>query len=225
MPAEGKPTVFKRRTKRSWLTLIAHTFYPRGGWSRAFSYIGHRLRRLPDTPKKIARGIAAGVFVSFSPFFGFHFILAAIAAVFLRGNVLAAVLSTFFGNPLTFPLIATFNLELGHKILGRSAVYPLHGTVNAFADASVELWSNVAALFTADVTHWSSLEGFFNGVFLPYLVGGIGPGLVAGVVVYFLSYPVISAYQKLRRKKLRKKWAEMRARSDLKKADDKGDAA
>jgi hypothetical protein len=31
------------------------------------SYVMHRLRRLPDPPHKIARGIAAGVFVSFTP--------------------------------------------------------------------------------------------------------------------------------------------------------------
>ncbi|RMD91547.1 MAG: DUF2062 domain-containing protein, partial [Alphaproteobacteria bacterium] len=92
--------------------------YPRGGWWRAATYVWHRLRRLPDSPHRIARGIGAGVFVSFTPLFGMHFVLAALIALLIRGNVLAAVLATFFGNPLTFPLIAAASLKLGALILG-----------------------------------------------------------------------------------------------------------
>ena len=66
--------VFKRRNPRTWLRTVAEVFYPRGGWRRAVSYVIHRLRRLPDPPHKIARGVAAGVFVCFTPFFGFHFV-------------------------------------------------------------------------------------------------------------------------------------------------------
>ena len=44
--------------------------YPDGGWQRAGSYVWHRLRRLPDRPERIAKGIAAGVMVSFLPIFG-----------------------------------------------------------------------------------------------------------------------------------------------------------
>ena len=98
--------MFKRRETRSWLRAIAEFFYPRGGWRRAASYVGHRLRRLPDPPHRIARGIAAGVFVCFTPFFGLHFFMAAILAFLMQGNIVAALLATFFGNPLTFPFIA-----------------------------------------------------------------------------------------------------------------------
>jgi len=216
--------VFKRRTKRSWLTIVAESFYPRGGWGRAASYIAHRLRRLPDTPHKIARGIGAGVFVSFTPFFGFHFLLAALVNLVLRGNMLAALMATFFGNPLTFPLIATVSLELGNLMLGRPAPEAIRGTATAFAEAASELWRNLRAMFTAEVPHWDSLAGFFDAVFLPYLVGGLLPGLAAGVAAYFISAPVITAYQKLRRRKLKKKWDEIRARA-AKGADGGGGAA
>ena len=210
--------MFKRRAKRSWLKIVADFIYPRGGWSRAASYIGHRLRRLPDSPQKIARGIGAGVFISFTPFFGFHFVLAVIAAIIVRGNMLAAVLATFFGNPLTFPFIAAVSFETGLRILGRTEVFPMRQVFDAFADASVEMWWNFKALFNDNVTRWESLSGFFDAVFLPYLVGGLGPGLIAGIVCYFLSEPVIRAYQKHRRKKLRRKWDEMRQRKEAKQA-------
>ena len=72
--------VFKRRDRRSPLTVVREFMWPRGGWRRAFYYVRHRVNRLPDTPEKIARGVWAGVFTTFTPFYGFHFITAAIIA-------------------------------------------------------------------------------------------------------------------------------------------------
>lgn len=204
--------MFKRRMKRSWLRLVADSVYPRGGWARAASYIAHRLQRLPDTPAKIARGIAAGVFVSFTPFFGFHFLMAAIVNLVVRGNLLAALLATFVGNPLTFPLIATLCLEIGNLLLGRSEIFPFRRIADSFATASVELWRNVKAFFGYGHAEWSQLSEFFDTVFLPYLVGGMLPGLAAGIVAYLLSRPVIAAYQKRRRRKLREKWLALQDR-------------
>lgn len=198
--------MFKRRTRRSWLRLMMDSVYPRGGWARAASYVAHRLQRLPDTPDKIARGIAAGVFVSFTPFFGFHFLLAAIINIVMRGNLLAALLATFIGNPLTFPLIATICLETGNMLLGRSEVFPFRRVVDAFGTASVELWHNVRAMFGPGTVEWGRLSNFLDTVFLPYLLGGIIPGLVVAMVCYALSRPVVAAYQKRRRRKLRQKW-------------------
>ena len=63
--------VFKRRDRRSPWQVVRELVYPRGGWKRAFHYVTHRIRRLPDTPHKIARGIWAGVFVTFSKKGGF----------------------------------------------------------------------------------------------------------------------------------------------------------
>lgn len=204
--------MFKRRLKRSWLRLVADSFYPRGGWTRAASYVAHRLQRLPDTPAKIARGIAAGVFVSFTPFFGFHFLMAAIANLVVRGNLLAALLATFIGNPLTFPLIATVCLEMGNLLLGRSEIFPFRRVAESFATASVELWRNVKAFFGYGQAEWGQLTDFFHTVFLPYLVGGIVPGLAAAVASYLLTRPVIAAYQKRRRRKLREKWLALQDR-------------
>ena len=57
--------VFKRRDKRTWWQAISDFVWPKGGWARAFHYVKHRLRRLPDPPHRIARGIFAGIFVTF----------------------------------------------------------------------------------------------------------------------------------------------------------------
>ena len=195
--------MFKRRIKRSYTQMVTEGLYPRGGWSRAASYVLHRLRRLPDPPHKIARGVAAGVFVCFTPFFGFHFVLAVALSFVMQGNLFAALMATFFGNPLTFPIIATVSLELGSWMLGMHHGLTLPELVDAFSNASLELWRNFTAIFTAEVTHWNRLADFYDRVFLPYAVGGIIPGVICGVIGYMLTLPAISAYQKARIKRLK----------------------
>lgn len=190
--------VFKRRNKRSIWRVAQEAVYPRGGWSRAISYISHRLRRLPDPPARIARGIAAGVFVTFTPFFGMHIFIAAALAYVLRANVLAALLSTFIGNPLTFPLIAALSLGTGELIFGSESRVPLPQVLRTFSRAFSELWHNLRVLISGGEPHWDRLMLFFDGVFLPYLLGGLLPGLVFALLAYFLSRPVIEAYQKRR---------------------------
>lgn len=202
--------MFKRRTKRSYARLIAEGIYPRGGWSRAVSYVMHRLRRLPDPPHKIARGVAAGVFVCFTPFFGFHFFLAAILSFVMQGNILAAIMATFFGNPITFPIIATLAVDLGSWMLDLPGGMQLPGIVGAFSNASIEMWYNFTAMFTDEITHWNRLDRFFQRVFVPYLVGGIAPGVFAGVTAYVITRPIIDAYQKGRIKRLKKRYERRR---------------
>lgn len=198
--------MFKRRTRRTYAEVV----FPRGGWRRAASYVMHRLHRLPDPPYKIARGISAGVFVCFTPFFGVHFFLAMALAFVMQGNIVAAVIATFFGNPITFPIIAMLAVELGSRMLGLPGGMQLPGIVAAFSNASVELWFNFTAMFTDEVAHWGRLNRFFRLVFLPYLVGGIVPGVFVAVGAYSASRPLIAAYQKNRIMRMKKKYQKRR---------------
>ncbi|MBI1220592.1 MAG: DUF2062 domain-containing protein [Rhodobacteraceae bacterium] len=203
--------IFKRRIKRSVRQIVVETVYPKGGWWRAVTYIIHRLRRLPDKPHRIARGVAAGIFVSFTPFLGFHLFIAAGLAWLMRGNMVAALLSTLVGNPLTFPLIMTVSVDTGNFLLHEPNTLHLPMIVRAFARASLELWENSKALVVGGTQHWESLEWFFRRVFWPYLIGGIVPGVVLGLVGYYLSLPVVAAYQKRRSKRLRDRVEKLRA--------------
>lgn len=204
--------VFKRRTPRTYVEVVSESLYPKGGWSRATRYVMHRLRRLPDPAYKISRGIAAGVFTSFTPLFGLHFVIAAGLAWIMRGNMIAALLATFVGNPITFPFIAAISMEMGTWMLGVRGL-PLPMVLASFTDAASDLWGNFRAIFTHGDAHWAGLNHFWDLVFLPYLVGSILPGLVAGIASYFLAYPVILAYQKRRVARMKKKFAMKRERA------------
>lgn len=212
--------VFKRRDRRPALKAMREFLWPRGGWARAFHYVRHRVNRLPDQPHRIARGIFAGVFVSFTPLFGLHFLSAALVALVLRGNVLAALLATFIGNPLTFPVIAVSAMKLGKWMLGRR-----HGPEEpeylgqTFLAAGEDLHHNFLALFTADKMYWGGLVRFFHDVWLPYLVGGLLPGVAAGVLCYYLSLPIVEAYQTRRRARLKDRLEALRARLEARRED------
>lgn len=211
---ERTSLVFKRREKRPLQQVMVESIYPRGGWRRAAYYIKHRLQRLPDPPHRIARGIAAGVFTTFSPFYGVHFIIAAFIAKFIRGNILAALLATFFGNPLTYIPIGVISLKTGHFILGTEFDPETNKSLLfKFTDAAVDLWTNFVALFTDAEADWANLKQFYDEVFFPYLIGGILPGLVFGIAAYYLTLPVITAYQKRRRAKLKKKLEALRLKA------------
>ncbi|SFD07065.1 DUF2062 domain-containing protein [Tropicimonas isoalkanivorans] len=235
--------VFKRREKRSWLRIAAESVWPRGGWGRAAIYVKHRIRRLPDKPHRIARGIFAGVFVSFTPFYGLHFVTAFLVAKVIGGNFLAALLATFFGNPITFPFIAAIALKLGYWILGLEPNAPIHdqmrksiedgafhehmnfSLMTKFSGAFADLWSNFRAIFTDDVANWHRLGIFYHEVFLPFLVGGIVPGLIAGLIAYYVTLPLITAYQNRRKIMFKKRLAELRAgtaKAAAKKAQEPG---
>jgi uncharacterized protein (DUF2062 family) len=193
------------------LSAIGHALWPRGGWGRAFQYVQHRLRRLPGTPEQIARGIFAGAFVVFTPLFGLHFFLAVLLAWIMRGSIIAALLATFIGNPLTYVPIAVLSLQFGHFLLGTTPRGEVDESVFAkMSGAAGDLWHNFLAIFTPAQAEWQELSIFYRDVFYPWLIGGLIPGVVCGLVCYYLSVPVIRAYQKRRAARLRKKMEKLR---------------
>ena len=185
---------------------MAEALWPRGGWRRAFLYVQHRLNRLPGSPERIGRGIWAGVFVTFTPYYGLHFLMSAFLAWAMRGNIIAALLATFFGNPLTYVPIAVVSLKTGHFLLGTEFEAGASQSLwDKFASAGADLNRNLWAMVTGEPQDWHSLLVFWNEVLWPYTVGGIIPGIIVATAIYLVSVPVIRAYQKRRAAKIRQK--------------------
>jgi len=117
---EGKEEalVFKRRDPLGWGAWLREQVYPRSGFKRATRYVIHRMRRLPDQPHRIARGVFAGSLIGFLPLPGLQFVAAWAASRAINGNLLAALLATFNTNPVTTPFFAVLAMTLGHWILG-----------------------------------------------------------------------------------------------------------
>lgn len=202
--------MFKRRKPLSYAQMWTEMFYPRSGWKRASKYVLHRLRRLPDQPHRVARGWACGIFISFTPFFGFHFMGAAALAWLIRGNILAALLGTFVGNPLTTPFIALSAVGLGRRLLGLPGEMSPHFIFTEFAHATAGLWHNVLSLFGPGTTDWHGLSDFYQQIFLPYAVGGAVLGGVAAILAHALTVPLVRGYHRHRERKMAERIARLR---------------
>ncbi len=110
--------MFKRRQPLTKLQLLRELFWPSMGWRRTVKFVKYRILRLSDPSYKIARGLACGASMSFSPLVGSHFIQAGIVAYAIKGNLLASLIGTFVGNPWTFPLMWYASYALGVWLFG-----------------------------------------------------------------------------------------------------------
>lgn len=164
--------MFRRRTRLPWVRRIRDLFWPRMGWRRSTIYVAHRIGRLPGSAYSIAAGFACGAAISFTPFMGFHFVLAALLALVVRGNVLASAIGTVVGNPWTFPAIWLVTYRAGRGVLGED---PYRG-----------LPAGIGIGYIFD-NPWQ--------VFLPMAVGGVICGVVAWFAFFFPVRAVVAAYQ------------------------------
>lgn len=205
--------VLKKRQPKRLFEQMRNAIYPKIGWSRWFRLLRHRVKRLPDTPHRIALGLSIGVAVTFTPLFGLHFLTAAIICLLFRANIVASIIATFVGNPLTFPIFAVICYNIGAWIFGIARDGPVWPIArDGFATAWNELSANFLWLFGGEHVGWSGFSQFMWNVFIPYTVGGLVPATILGIIIYFGTKPLIARYQNRRRGVMAQKLQEWRNR-------------
>ncbi|MCK5878180.1 MAG: DUF2062 domain-containing protein [Holophagae bacterium] len=128
------------------------------------------------TPEMKAFSVALGMFIAFSPFLGFHFIMAfALAALYKSLDKVLLVGFTMVNNWWTMVPIYALGLWVGGVLTG----------VSGFSVTGIQ-WE----MF--------KLRNFFNGsaytyigqnlkpILLPFMVGNMVTAIIAAVVSYFL---------------------------------------
>src|SRR6056300_573607 len=179
--------MFRRRTPLTRLSQIRSVVWPERGFRRLFSYLFQRVVRLPGTSGSIAIGVASGVAASFLPFIGLHFLIAALIALLLRGNVLASAIGTFFGNPWTFLFIWVSDYRLGLWLLQQSG-YGEQLVVLSFQQLT-DVMTTVIKFFTFSTdVDWRQMTMSLEQVFLPMAIGGMVLAVVAWVVAFVLTF-------------------------------------
>jgi uncharacterized protein (DUF2062 family) len=191
--------LFARKSPPDWREKLRVAVWPRRSWSRSLKYLAKRVLRLTASPHAIAAGIAAGVFASFTPYMGLHFMIGFIVAYVIAGNFIAAAMGTFIGNPISFPFIWAATYKTGNFIL-----YGSFGGEGGPHEALSRL---------SHINFWK--EGFagildvassiWEPVLKPMSVGAIPLGITAGVIAYLITRWAAAAFQVSRRKLLREK--------------------
>lgn len=176
--------LFRRRRPEGFFDRLRTALWPRRSFGRSFQYFIKRVLRLTATPHAIAAGVAAGVFASWTPLLGFHFILAFAISYLLAGNMVAAALGTAFGNPLSFPFIWALTLKVGNMLIGiETGAHQKHVNLEAL-------------LRHLDISQ------LWEPVLKPMLIGAIPPGVVSGIAFYILTYWAVRVFQARRKSRL-----------------------
>ena len=146
----------------------------------------YRVLHVDDTPHRIALGLAAGIFITWTPTIGFQMVLTVLLATLLQGNKFVGVPFVWISNPLTAVPLSYFNFVVGTWILpgtySRSEFFSsLRGAVQfsgSWLDKVVAWWKA-----TADFL-W------------PLWTGSILVGLVLAVITYVVTRRAVVTYRK-----------------------------
>ena len=143
------------------------------------------LLHIDDTPERTAAAFALGVFFGFSPFLGFHTILAIVFAFFLNLNRVAALLGVYSNLPwIIAPYYASATLA-GGRVTG-------HRLPPGFK-------SQIASLFDLSLYHsefWHRLSTILKPLLVPYVVGS----MIGAIVLALIAYPLALAFVTSRRR-------------------------
>ena len=130
--------LFGRKKPESWPEKLRVMLWPRRSWMRSTKYLAKRVLRLTASPHAISAGVAAGVFASFTPFIGFHFLIAFFVAYFIAGNFIAAASGTF-GLKLVHQALNEHGFR---HVLWKSADVPLYLGINLQSRKFYPVWPN-----------------------------------------------------------------------------------
>jgi uncharacterized protein len=173
--------LFRRRVAESFPGRMRVHLWPRRSWGRSSRYVVYRLRRLSDSPHAVALGFAVGAFSAATPFLGTHMMMAALIAWLIGGSIVSAVLGTFLGNPLTYPLLWYLTYEAGNLMLGGHVQkHRIDLSNGIFQSSLAKLWP----------------------ILKPMTLGCIPVGLALAALSYVLVKPMVEAYQRRRRREI-----------------------
>ena len=145
---------------------------------RALRYHWLKFMRLQEDPKRIAGGLALGVFIGITPTIPFHTVIALSLAALLGVSPVTAFIGIQVGNPLTVVPIYLTSYKVGQFLLyhGKPLVFP--------QTFSYEAWFRVLCQ---------------GGLALQ--VGGIIIAILPAIVTYFLTLWIVQRYQRRKAQK------------------------
>jgi uncharacterized protein (DUF2062 family) len=138
---------------------------------------------------------------------GLHFLLAAIFAWLVRGNLIASALGTFVGNPLTFPFIWAATYKTGQFVLQADTAGEAPALGRAMKRVMEACWhlDGTAAM--------NALGHIWTPILYPMLVGGMIVGPLVTIPLYLLTKRAALIFRESRRDKLMTKAAEIKAKA------------
>ncbi len=137
---------------------------------RKIKYYYYMLIKGRESPDRIARGFAIGVFVAFNPLLGIHTILCILLSLIFRASKTASILGSLICNPITIPIIYFSEYEIGKYCLKLIHYEVEVKTLADFQNLTLE-----------------SLIEFGKSIAYPIVIGSIIFGVIFGIIAYIFS--------------------------------------
>lgn len=185
--------LFDRRVPPTFTEQMRVLLWPRNSWERSLRYTALRLLRVRATPHQLALGCAIGVFAAVTPLVGLQMALAGLLALALRASFAAAMLGTFFGNPIVWAVVWPATYATGSFLVGSSAELDQVSLTTQFA----VLWESVRTLSPGML---SAAFDILWPIVKPMLVGSIPVGLAISGLFYYITKRAGMAYQARRKR-------------------------
>jgi uncharacterized protein (DUF2062 family) len=157
-------------------------------------FIKFRILHVDDTPQRIARGIAVGLWIAFTPFLGLHMILALALAALFRANKALAVLFVWISNPFTLLPIYGSAYLTGRFLVGQ--FHPSLLQPEQAGDLLGELFSFSKMMTCLHSTaFWEEMAVVFGKIGLEVIVGGFVLGTIVAIAGYTATYWLVNTYR------------------------------
>jgi uncharacterized protein len=173
--------------KGPWKVRTWHHLYARR-WKQRLRITARRLMNMRASPHEIALGCAVGVFVSVTPLLGIQTFLAIAIASLIRASIPAAVIGTFFGNPLSWPVIWASTYVMGLQMVGLEGVFD----PAAFENNVLQVW---AAVLERSPHVLDATATLLWPLLWPMLAGSLPLGLLTAAIVYYISRNTVRAWR------------------------------
>ena len=162
------------------------------------------LIRLRGSPQAIARGVAIGMIVAFTPTIGFQTLIALGVATFLNANRPVSIVPTWLTNPFTIPPVYAFTYYLGSFFWPG----PEPATVTrAMRAATKDLESLDFLALRAQLGVFLDLG---TDVFIAMWIGGLIVGAIAAAIAYPLTLRTVVRLRERRARRRRKRRSSQR---------------
>jgi uncharacterized protein (DUF2062 family) len=160
-------------------------------WRRRWKVLVLDLLGREEPPERVAAAIGVGVAIGFSPFVGFHLVMALAIAFLFRLNKLDAILGTLVGNVPTWGVVFPLGYRLGRAIMG------LDRRVVPRMNLQVLLHSDITWVFhPVQTLHMVFGHRAFEPRLLSFLIGTTTLAIVLGLVTAMIARSVLLLYHR-----------------------------
>jgi len=168
-------------------------------------FVKLRILHVDDSPERIARGLAVGLFIGYSPLMGIQMLLAWAAAALVRANKIVAVLCVWVSNPFTVIPIYYPSYLLGRWLIGlpqhKHQIEP-EQLENLFVN-TLSFYRMLTEFHTT--AFWKDVSAVLMKVGLETFVGSVITGAVVAAVAYWLGYHGVVRYRRRKQTKQEKR--------------------